>query len=64
MKLAVDRGHIEIVYYFFKETDMDTSQFDEVIYRFIAVFWSMHILFFDNYYLQVLGGAKIVNVNK
>jgi len=44
MELAVDRGHTEIVYYFFKETDMDTSQFDEVIYRCIAVFCSMHII--------------------
>ena len=31
MELAVDRGHSGIVYYFFKESDMDTSQFDEVI---------------------------------
>jgi len=33
MELAVDEGNAEIVYYFFKETDIDTSQFDEVIYR-------------------------------
>jgi len=30
MELALDRSYDGIVYYFFKETDMDTSQFDEV----------------------------------
>ena len=31
MELAVEKGRSEIVYYFFKETDIDTSQFNEVI---------------------------------
>ena len=59
MELAVEKGHSEIVYYFFKETDIDTSQFNEVINSW-SVFCAMHhsvmlgITGSKLYYLQFL----------
>ena len=41
MELAVEKGRSEIVYFFFKETDIDTSQFNEVINSW-SVFCAMH----------------------
>jgi len=41
MELAVEMGHSKIVYYFVKETDIDTSQFNEVINSW-SVFCAMH----------------------
>ncbi|XP_065882798.1 uncharacterized protein [Dysidea avara] len=43
MELAVDRGHSGIVYYFFKESDMDTSQFDEETKKKISLMISQEI---------------------